>query len=312
MFGKLLKKVALFAAIGTLISCGSQSTPSSNPEIPESTPTATGVLVISDVSNNPAKKIKRYQPMADYLAAHLTEFGIGIGEVKVASDLNTVISWMKSGEVDLYFDSPYPAMLAREKSGAQPILRRWKGGKSEYYGVIFTMADRGINSVADLEGKTIAFDEVSSTSGYMLPLGVLLEAGVKPVQKNSASEITPEDKVGYVFSDDDENTIQWVISGKVDAGAVDIGTFQEIPPESREQMTILAETEKIARHVVLVRPGMKPEQVEAIKSLLVEMDKTPEGKAILDQFEETAKFDDFPPESSLARMQELYEQVHNR
>jgi hypothetical protein len=34
-----------------------------------------------------------------------------------------------------------------------------------------------------------------------------------------------------------------VISGKVDAGAVDIGTYMEMPPESRDRIISLGETE---------------------------------------------------------------------
>jgi phosphonate transport system substrate-binding protein len=310
MLFKLLGKVTFLGIITALVSCNSTQAPTSTPASP-ATPQAKKVLVIADVSNNPAKKIKRFQPMADYLAANLSQFDIGAGEVKVAPDLETVTKWLKAGEVDIYFDSPYPAMRVSDQTGAKPILRRWKGGKADYYTVIFTMANRGITSVADLKGKMIAFDERSSTSGYVLPLVYLLEAGLKPVEKSSSSNVGT-DELGYVFSDDDENTIQWVISGKVAAGAVDIKSFMDIPEASRAAMTKLAETEKVARHVVMVKSGMAPAEVEAIKTVLIGMDKTPEGKKVLKEFEETAKFDNFQTQGDITRMRQLYEQVNNR
>lgn len=313
MLLKILGKVASLSVLIGLVSCGSQSTPTQiSTSTPSATPSPQKAIVIADVSNNPAKKIKRFQPMADYLATNLSEFGIEVGEVKVASDLDTIGSWLKSGEVDLYFDSPYPAMIVSDKTGAKPILRRWKGGKPDYHTVIFTMSDRGIKSLDDLKGKMIGFDEISSTSGFLLPIAYLLNAGLKPVQKSPTNDVVAADEVGYVFSDDDENTIQWVISDKVAAGAIDVGTFLEVPEESRKAMTILAETEKVARHVVMVRADMEPEQVEAIKALLIGMDKTPEGKTILMEFEETAKFDDFPTQGDISKMRELYERVKNR
>ncbi len=316
MFRNFLGNILIICVTATLMGCtpeGSTTiTTESGTSEPTTTTTGTETIIIADISNNPAKKIKRYQPLADYLATNLSEFDIGVGEVQVASDMPTMIQWLKNGEVDLYFDSPYPAMYVIDQSGAEVILRRWKGGKADYYTVFFTMKDREIDSVEDLQGKVVAFDEISSTSGYMLPMAYLKSANLKASQKTSVNETIAEDEVGYIFSDDDENTIQWVISGKVDAGAVDIGTFLEIPEANREAMQVLAETDKVARHVVMIRPGMDPEKVEAIKTVLLEMDQTEAGKIVLEEFEETAKFDNFPPEADIAKMRELYQQVQNQ
>ncbi|MGD1805886.1 phosphate/phosphite/phosphonate ABC transporter substrate-binding protein [Dapis sp. BLCC M126] len=310
MLGKLFVKLALFGIVTALVSSSLKSS-ASNPELLASSGDP-ATIVIADISNNPAKKIKRYQPLADYLGEKLGQFGVKQGDVEIAADLDEMANWLESGKVDIYFDSPYPAMIISDMSGAKPILRRWKGGVPEYYTVIFTMKDRGIKSLEELKGKMVGFDEISSTSGYMLPAGMLIESGVNPQEKRSASSNVSADEVGFVFTDDDENTIQWVISGKVAAGAIDIGTFMEIPEASRQAMVVLAESDKVARHVALVRADMKPEMVEAIKTILIQMDKTPEGQEVLNKFEKTAKFDNFPPESSIERMRELYELVQNR
>ncbi|MEQ8538929.1 MAG: phosphate/phosphite/phosphonate ABC transporter substrate-binding protein [Coleofasciculus sp. D1-CHI-01] len=315
MLPKFLKEVVLLGLFTTLVSCGSteenslSQTPTSTPT-PQST--ATGTLVLADVNKNAAAKLENFQPMADYLAARLEKFGIGVGEVQVAPDLDTMASLLKEGEVDIYVDSPYPAMIVSDKSGAAPILRRWKKGQAEYYGVIFTLAESEIDSLADLKGKMIAFEEPVSTSGYFLPLNTLLDAGSKMNEKGSKNEAVAADEVGYVYSGDDENTIQWVLSGEVAAGAADYSFLEEIPEESREALKVLAETQKIARHLVVIRPGMDPELVQQIKTVLMEMDQTAEGKEVLTTFEETVKFDQFPVETSLDKMRQLYEQIDNK
>lgn len=311
IFSQLIGKLMLISACLSLSSCQSQSISVSEP-INTQPNQDTKTIVIGDISNNPAKKIARYQPLADYMANNLSEFGIGQGDVKVASDLATMSNWLKSGQVDIYFDSPYPAMIVSDQSGSQPILRRWKGGQAEYYGVFFVMGDSGIKTLDGLKGKTIAFDEAHSTSGYFLPLVKLLESGFQAVETTSTNLNIGKDKIGYVFTDDDENTIQWVISGKVEAGVVDLETFEEIPVESRREITILAKTKTVPRQMVSVRKDLDPKLKAQIKTILLNMDQTEKGKKILAKFEKTTKFDDFPAEQSLAEIRQLYELINTK
>lgn len=301
------KILVLIACVG-LSSCQRESTPVAE-EAVEPNPELTKTIVIGDISNNPAKKITRYQPMADYLANNLSEFGIGRGEVKVANSIDTMINWLKSGEVDIYFDSPYPAMIISDHTGSKPLLRRWKGGQAEYYGIFFAMNNSGIKTLEDLKGKIVAFDEVYSTSGYFLPLVKLIESGFQAVETKSDSTIIVADKIGYIFTDDDENTIQWVISGKVDAGVVDLETFEEIPLESRREIRLLAKTKTVPRQMASVRQDLDTQLREKIKTILLSMDQTEAGKEVLTKFEETSKFDDFPAEQSIQEIRQLYELI---
>lgn len=295
----------MFAA---LVGCSpvSISTPAASP-----TPIASEneAIVLADISDEPTRHIEEFQPLADYLAAHLGEGGVG--EVKIAPDMPTMAKWIAAGEVDIYFDSPYPAMIVGDESGAQPILRRWKDNVSEYHTVIFARSDRGVKTLADLRGKTIAFEDNFSTSGYMLPLAHMTEAGLDLVEKAEATQQVASDQVGYFF---DENGIQWVLSDRVAAAAVSSEDFAEIPEATRQQLIVLARTESLPRHLVMVSPKLDADRQAAIATILKNMDETAEGRAVLQQFEETAQFDDFPQgaEAALARMRSLYEQVERQ
>ncbi|MBI5713248.1 MAG: phosphate/phosphite/phosphonate ABC transporter substrate-binding protein [Chloroflexi bacterium] len=296
--------------------CGLNSaTPTAAPP-PTAAPTATTkarntVIVLGEISDEPSKKIERLQPLTDYVGKRLDKVGVTSAQIKIAPNLETMSRWLKSGEVDIYFDSPYPAMLVNAQSDALPILRRWRRGEAEYYAVIFARNDSGVNTLNDLKGKTIGLQDAGSTSGYLLPLSLLVKGGLKAVELKSAEISAPADHVGYVFTNDDDNTIQWVISKKVAAGAVDIRSYSKISADGRSKMIVLGESEKVPRQVVMVRPNMDKATQEVIYSLFTEMEKSSEGQIALKAFDETTRFDALPV-GTLERMKELYTLVMNR
>jgi phosphonate transport system substrate-binding protein len=307
MFRPIVAPVMLMILTLFAVGCQDPSPPAKAPVT--ASPTETKAIVVGDISDEPIDTIAKTQPFADYLATQLETFEIGRGEVKVAPDMETMARWLKAGEVDLYIDSPYPVLIVSQQSGAKPILRRWKDGIAQYHTVIFARADRGLQSLDDLKGKTIAFEEPFSTSAYLLPLGYLRKAGYQVIEIDQADATLPTDHIGYIFTGDDQNNVQWVISGKVAAGAIDSASFERLPETTRAQFTILAETENVPRHLVLVAPQMEPQRQEAIAEILVNMDENPEGKSILEGFDETSQFDQFPSLDPLSPIRELYQQI---
>ena len=312
----LRQAVAWIGLVGlslSILSCNQKTVPDptssvANPSLPESR-VAVKKIVLGDISDKAIKKIQKYQPLADYLADNLEELGIEVGEVKIASDMATMIQMLQSGEVDVYFDSLFPAMIVSEKSGAEPILRRWKKGLAEYHTMFLVRSDSDITSLEQLQGKKLGLETRYSTSGYFLPIVYLLEQGFNPVEEDGTRY--GENKIGYIFTQEEENTIQWLVSNKIEAGAIDNYSFSEIPVESRKKLRILAETEPVARQVVLVRKDLEAAEKDAIKNLLLQLDKTPEGKQILANSETTAKFDEFPA-ADWQKIQERYQVFKNR
>ncbi|MCA9968952.1 MAG: phosphate/phosphite/phosphonate ABC transporter substrate-binding protein [Anaerolineales bacterium] len=310
MWQKWLGWVVLGIGLCLLAGCEAQPEPTPEAAAPA---VADRVLVLGDISDEPAETIRGTQPIADYLAAALRDLGVTRAEVVIAPDLETMTQLMADGQVDLYFDSPYPALVISQETGAVPILRRWKYGVSEYHSLFFARADAGLASLDDLQGQQVAFEESFSTSGYMLPLSYLIEHDYKPVMSPSLGAPVAADEIGYVFSTADNTTIQWVVSGRVPAGVVDNITYELfIPEETRAELVILAETEAVPRQMVLVRPGMEPALQAAIRETLLAIDEDEAGQAALETFL-TTEFDEFPQgvEAALARMQTLYDLVQS-
>jgi phosphonate transport system substrate-binding protein len=274
---------------------------------PIPTPAPSRALVLGDVNEDVDESVEQFQPLADYLAANLAEFGISAGKVVVAPDLERMTELLKNGEVDLYFESPYGATVVYNNAGAIPLLRRWKEGIKEYHAVIVARQDSGLTSPADLKGQTIAFEDPGSTSGYIMPRAYLLEQGYSLVEKSGSTPVAG-DQIGYVFAQSEENVLAWVLQGEVSAGAFNYLNYEEFPAEERADLVVIAQSQSVPRHVTLASPKMDEKLRQRLTELLLAAHETEAGQAALEAFEETSQFDAFPEgaEAAMAALTKLF------
>jgi phosphonate transport system substrate-binding protein len=251
-------------------------------------------LVIGSISEDPVEEIQVYGPFAAFLGEQLRGEGITGGMVKVAKNMDHMIEMMVAGEVDLYIDSPYPALNVADKSDGVLFLRRWKNDVSEYSSVIFVPVDSTITSLDDLRGKMISFEEPWSSSAFFLPKLSLMEKGFTVTEKTDFKSPVGPDEIGYVFSTSDKNTMLWVLRKRVSAGAMDEAKMKKRAGEGYDKLRVLYKTSPIPRHVVVHRRDLDSELVERITDILLNMDKSEHGRAILVEFESTTKFDKIP------------------
>lgn len=134
-------------------------------------------LVISTIDKKVKKALKRFRPLADYLAERLTGDGVDAVEFIVMTDKSALIEGLKAGGIDIYFDSPLIMADIMREAPLRPVLRRWKKGVADYHSVFFTLQSSEIASLDGLPGRTLAFERDFSTSGYLLPKYELLTRG---------------------------------------------------------------------------------------------------------------------------------------
>jgi phosphonate transport system substrate-binding protein len=305
-FSRASTKLALLVVVLAVPACGRAPSGDGQPEIRPS-PAPAGVVILGSVSLDPGREYEVFRPFADYLAAHLGEVGIGTGKVVVTDSLSRMVEALRRGTVDIYIDSPFPVAFVCERGEARPILRRWKRGSETYHSVVFARSDSGIESADDLRGHVIAFGEPFSTTGFLLPKATLVSSGLKLVNYADSAAAIPSDQVGYVFSNDAENTLFWVLKNKVSAGAVNADYFAALAGSRIDELRIILSTEETPRNVVCVRSDLDPEVVRKVEEVLLAMNDEQLGQKVLRDFEQTTKFDRFPTGAArdLARVHQL-------
>ncbi|MBI4642128.1 MAG: phosphate/phosphite/phosphonate ABC transporter substrate-binding protein [Candidatus Tectomicrobia bacterium] len=162
------------------------------------------VLGVGLFQPNPELNQKTYKPLADFLAK---ELGV---EIK----LITVDTWVgfgnafRSGQLDMGLLGPWGYVISHQVSGCQAIATIEYDGKPSYQAIIVTN-QKEINSIQDARGKTFAFGDVGSTSGYLIPYYYM----------TNVLKIQPEEFFGRVVHLKHQTIEQQVANGLLDLGA---------------------------------------------------------------------------------------------
>ncbi|WP_368184652.1 phosphate/phosphite/phosphonate ABC transporter substrate-binding protein [Aestuariibius sp. HNIBRBA575] len=233
-------------------------------------------------------------PMARYLETELADFGITEVQIRVETSSVGMISALQSNEVDLYFDSPLVAAHVARSAGAVPFLRRWKRGEASYHSLIIVPTDSDIHDLRDLVGQRIGFQEPDSTSGFLLPVDMLLDARLPLRELVDRTENPDEDEIGYVFTEDDKNTLLWLARGWIAAGATDPRRWAQLNEARPGAFRIIATSVEVPRQVVVRRGGLDAALSLRISDVLQDMSENEETSEILEQFHKTSRFDEFP------------------
>lgn len=271
-------------------------------------------ITVSRVSDHPKKHYKKLKPFIDYIAENLRNMGIKKGKVLLAKDNHQLIKYLREGKVDIVTETPFSSIIYMEKAGAKPLLRRWKKSVPRYNSFIFVRKDSGINSLKDLKGKVIAFEDPGSTTGYFLPKVTIIKEGLEMVELKNYREKPPADKVGYCFAGGEPNIAHWVHKGLVDAGALSNIEYQEpdeVPAGFLPDFKAIYKSESVPRNLILVRGDMNPEMQTAVKDILINMRLTKEGRKIMWELSKTLHFDEFPEgvEETVKKFKEKYELI---
>lgn len=167
-------------------------------------------------------------------------------------------------------------LLAHEKYGAEAKMIVLRHGSSTYQAQFIVPVDSKIKKLQDLQGKTIAFVDPSSTSGYLLPMKTLKDR-----------QITPKE---FIFMMRHDAVVSKVYRKEVDAGA----TFYSLPregkiedarrlvlaqyPDVEKKVKILELSESIPNDPIVFRKDMPEKMKQEVAEALMKFVKTEDGK----------------------------------
>ncbi|WP_369903096.1 phosphate/phosphite/phosphonate ABC transporter substrate-binding protein [Bacillus manliponensis] len=282
MFKKVLAVGATtLLAIGLFSGCGTKETNVKESETAEKGYVPKTLNVQFVPSQNADTLEAKAKPLEKLLS---DELDIPV-KVSVSTNYNTIVEAMASKQVDVGFLPPTAYVLAKEKDAANVILQAQRYGVNDetgqpteelvdfYKSQFVVKKDSNINSIEDLKGKKIGYQDVTSSAGYVWPAAVLMEKGIDPLK-----DVQPVTLKGH------DQAIIALLNGDVDAAVV----FQDARnvvkkdyPDVFEQTKIVKFTEKIPNDTITVRSDMDKEWVQKIQDAFIEIGKNEEGHKII-------------------------------
>jgi phosphonate transport system substrate-binding protein len=136
---------------------------------------------------------------------------------------------LRNKAVDFVITGPAEYVVINKMTNATPLIGL---GRPDYHCAIVVRADSGINEMADLKGKKVAFGDIGSTSNMLCPMQLMADYGVDPVNdiekihtsRNIAHEALKKGDVAAIGT----NANSWVDGPRAKDESVPYGFFKMI------------------------------------------------------------------------------------
>ena len=245
----LRKKIMLFIVLGiigsmVLTGCGAFSPRAEN-----------RTLKVGAIPAEDAEKTRQtYAALGNYLEQKL---GMKV-EIFVATDYTGVVEAMRAGKLDVAQYGPFSYILAAEKANAEAFATGKIKDSTFYKSVIITKPNSGINTLADLKGRTFALVDPASTSGNLVPRSIFKRNAIDPDQ----------DFKSVTYAGGHDAAVLALKNDKVEAAATHNLNLEKMKKEgviTDQDFKLIAESDPIPNSPWAFRKDLDPELKNKIK-----------------------------------------------
>jgi phosphonate transport system substrate-binding protein len=241
-------------------------------------PTATEVPIYRLMPHplyNPQTISKLFQPLVDRINSRLTN---GHVVLEASRDYQAYEQKFRARDGEILMPNPWQTLEAM-KVGYH-VIAMW-GDAEDFRGVFIVRKDGDIKTPQDLKGKVVSYPSPTALAACLMPQFFLYQQGIN---------INQDIQNKYVGSQ--ESSIMNVYMGDTAAGATwppPWRLFQKEHPKEAAELSLAWETAPLLNNSVMVRNDVPPVVRDALQRTLLDLQQTPEGKAILSNLQ-TAQF----------------------
>lgn len=232
------------------------------------------------------EQVRKFTPLAAYLEKAL---GMKV-EFTPVNDYPAAVEALVNKKVDLVWFGGFTHVQANIRSGGKIVPLAQREEDTRFQSVFIAKTDSGIKTLADMKGKQISFGSQSSTSGHLMPRSFLLAANINP----------EKDFRRIAYSGAHDATIASVVSGKVDAAALDITVWRKFVTENKvdtKAVDVFYTTPGYYNYNWSVHADMPAAQQAKVKAALLALDPAKPDQAEILRLNRATRYIETKPEN---------------
>ena len=203
--------------------------------------------------------LEQYQPLRTYLSKAL---GVEV-EIVTAPDFTEFARQAVGQKYDIAITTGHQARMLQMDASYLPLLTY----KAEFKALVVVRSDAGIKDSADLKSKTII---------GLSPSSLVTLWGESWLRRMGRTDVT----LRYVSAADSVG--QLLLVGEGSAGLMSLPNFQNLAPEVKAKLRVLAESPAMAGRVYMLN-GRQRKRQAALEAALWAFSKTPDGMHYLEK-----------------------------
>lgn len=200
---------------------------------------------------------ERWNPILQYLSR---KTGIPL-RLAMGPTVRETDDMMARGSFDLLFSNHN---FQHAHDGVYRVLARWAGPPVQ--GALVVARDSPWRTLADLEGRTVAFPSTEAFLAYVVPTAALRAAGVTVTARTAGHQ---------------DGALAQLKAGLVDAAGVNTRFLARYAQREGLSYRTLFVSEPFSEIPVLVHPRVADRQARALQKALLGMARDPEAAALL-------------------------------
>lgn len=219
---------------------------------------------------SPVETFNLYKDLIDYIS---TKLGVPI-EFKQRKTYGEVNELLKEKKLDFAFICTGAYIQEKNELPVELLVVPVIDGRAFYNAYVIVNKQSNIRTFNDLKGKSFAFTDPLSNTGYLFVVNLLKERRTNPEKFFSKT----------IFTYAHDYSIQAVARNLVDGATVDglvYNFIEHTQPEKLKTVSIIMKSKDFPIPPFVVQKGMNPELKKKLKNIMLNLHNEPQGKELL-------------------------------